>query len=141
MTHDQKAHEQTHDPDGVPTGRQMKAVQQHDTDPIQSAEEGWQVGKELAHVGESEDAQRKKAVISHDEVRPTSPGVQVTSPGIKETIPTPLTARPAVAVEGPKAERGNAVAVKEYVHPASRLPETIGHKEIAAKAATYGGGQ
>jgi len=143
-----KEQEQEHDPDGVPTrNRQMdkQAVRQHDADPIEDAEEGWQVGKELAHVGESEDA-RKKAVRVHDEVEVTSPGVAVTRSGISETSATPLsltepdgtnrsiTEHNSLPIEPARAPRGNSVP--EYRAAPSRLPETISTQEILDNART-----
>jgi hypothetical protein len=75
----------------------------------------------------------------HDEVQPTSPGVQVTNP-------TPITARPAayqvgqsdpgqpaapqIAVEATKPTRGNDV--QEYrPSVSSRLPDVITAREVA----------
>jgi hypothetical protein len=109
------------DPEGMPVNRRLK-----DADPLESAEKGWQVGTELAHIV--------------DEVTETSPGVQVTSP-------TPLSGKPSgymvgstapgaseapqIAVEGPKAARGNAVP--EYrPSVSSQLPDQISARQVQA---------
>jgi hypothetical protein len=73
-----------------------------------------------------------------DEITPTSSGITPTSPNalsgkpsgfmVGSTAPGASEA-PQIAVEGPRAARGNDV--KEYKQPGHDLPETISAREIA----------
>ena len=89
----------------------------------------------------TEQTVRQHAVVSHDTMKPeeTDPeGLPIhrqLSKQADEVTPT----SPGVAVESAKSPKESGV--QEYRQPARRLPDQISQKEVAAKAATYGGGQ